>query len=133
MTRPAIVLIGLAYLLQATWVLEGGADLFFPRYQTVNAGESSCCSGACGCSAQKRALESCCCFPKKASTPKSSPGQPSSTKVRLSTVEESRCKGAPAAIADVTSQPAAPGPTQGPRPPFLTMRFEWPSRTPALP
>jgi len=113
MRRIAAVVLGTMYLLQATWLLEGGVDLILERVVTVTRSDTGiCCSGACGCGTVKKELQSCCCFPKSspwrasASTPK--------TKVLLSALEESRCNGMGGGLAVLGSLPAiAEAPFEG--------------------
>lgn len=133
MRRAGIVVLGLIYLLQASWLLEGGVDLLFPRFKVVTVDEVSCCSGACGCSTDKKSERNCCCYPKKKNPERPSSAQTPSKKVRLSAFEEANCKGTPAAMAALASHPAIPGPTIAPPAPQAAILIEFPTLTPPCP
>ena len=102
--RIAAVVLGTLYLLQATWLLEGGVDLLFPRVVLVKPDAASCCSGACGCRAEKKATKSCCCVPNKTRAPASA--SVPKVKIQLSAIEESHCQGIGGSLAVLGSLPA---------------------------
>ena len=110
MRRIAALVLGLAYLLQATWLLQGGVDLLFPRTQVVQAGATACCTNGCGCPVEARERKACCCYPNAAAD--ATDEKP--VEVRLSTIEEARCKGIQDAGTELDSLPALPGPALGP-------------------
>jgi hypothetical protein len=103
MKRSAALVLTIVHLLQAGWILQGGADLLFPRVQTVKAGETRCCSSGCGCPAEAQARKTCCCFPKPAA-PAAQPVQ-----VPISSFEEDHCRGVGGAVSMLVSQPAILG------------------------
>jgi hypothetical protein len=120
------------HLLQATWLLQGGIDLLFPRTVVVQAavGDESCCVGTCGCPADQQKRKSCCCFP--ADGPRQEPSS-EPVRVRLSAFEEAACSGAAAAVASLLQQPAVPAfpPALVPAP--AAVAFELPERRPLRP
>jgi hypothetical protein len=91
------------YLLQATWLLHAGADLLFPRVRVAVAGADACCTNACGCPAEARARNACCCV--KGAAPTAHPAAPRP----LNSIEEARCKGTEAAMAQAFTQPVVCG------------------------
>lgn len=110
MTRSAVGVLGLLYLLQATWLLEGGVDLLFPRFQEVQSTGSSCCRSACGCPEDVKARKSCCCVPSPKTSGESRAAEEVPRRVPVSALEEARCKGVQEAFLQLFSQPALPAP-----------------------
>lgn len=108
MRRGAALVLALVYLLQAGWILQGGADLLFPRVQTVKAGESRCCTSGCGCPVEAQKRKACCCFPKREAP------ETETTQVPVSSFEENRCRGVEGAVATLVSQPAILGVVEWP-------------------
>jgi hypothetical protein len=121
--RVATIVLGLAYLLQASWLLQGGADLLFPRTQVVKAGAATCCNSGCGCPEEAKERKSCCCFPQK---------ETSETRkaVPVSSFEEERCRGGGGAGTDLVSLPALAGPTMPLPIPSISIVFEAPTPAP---
>ncbi len=119
MRRAAALVLALVYLLQAAWVLQGGADLLFPRTRIVKAGESACCTSGCGCPADARDRKACCCYPEKQEAPSVADVQ-----VPVSSIEEARCKGLRDAASELLTLPALPGPAADLPPLDLQMHFE---------
>lgn len=92
------------YLLQATWLLHAGMDLFLPTAREAIAGATeSCCKSACGCPEDEKSVYGCCCAPDKASpAPAKKPSTPSF-------LEAARCKGVEAAMTQALNQPVVCG------------------------
>jgi hypothetical protein len=88
------------YLLQATWMLHAGVDLLLPRVRVVLARGEACCTNSCGCPEEARARDACCCV-KGAAPEAAHPKVPRP----VSSIEESRCKGVEAALAQALTQP----------------------------
>jgi len=89
------------YLLQATWLLHAGMDLFLlPTVRTAAADSSDgCCASACGCPDEVKLANGCCCnksLPVPAAPKKSAP---------RSALEEARCKGVQDAMTQAFTQP----------------------------
>jgi len=103
MNRGAALVLALVYLMQAGWILQGGADLLFPRIRTVKAGETRCCTSGCGCPAEAQQRKACCCYPAK--------DAPATTSVQvpISSFEEDHCRGVGGAVSMLESQPAMLG------------------------
>ena len=100
MRRPVTTLVLAAYyLLQATWLLHSGMDLFLPVVrQAVAASMDSCCNTACGCPEDVKRVKGCCCD-------KSAPAQAARKSAPRSTIEEARCKGMEQAMSQAFTQP----------------------------
>jgi len=92
------------YLLQATWLLHAGVDLVLPRVRVVLARAEACCTNSCGCPEESRARDACCCV-KGAAPEAAHPKVPRP----VSSLEESRCKGVEAALAQAFTQPVVCG------------------------
>jgi hypothetical protein len=103
--RLATVVLALFYLLQATWLLQGGVDLLFPRTKIVKPGSTDCCTSGCGCPEEAKARKRCCCYSGKDAAATTAP-----VEVPVSTLEEARCHGATETIFELISVPAHPGP-----------------------
>jgi len=98
--RLLTVVLTLFYLLQATWLLHAGADLLFsPKKSTAAA--SNC--GTCGCPDHDVPQKACCCFPHGA------PAKTASAPSPHSTLDEARCQGTEAAMAQALTQPVVSG------------------------
>lgn len=102
MRRAAALVLGLLYLLQAAWLLEGGADLLFPRTTIVQPGSTACCTNGCGCPEEAKQRKSCCCFPDKDMAAEAP------VEVPVSALEEARCHGSPETILELIEDPALP-------------------------
>lgn len=127
MRRVAALVLGIAYVLQASWLLQGGADLLFPRTTVLRAGATSCCTSGCGCPEEAKQRKSCCCFPD---------GAPSGAEERtlpVSSFEEERCRGGGGASAELVSLPALAGPTLPVLIPDVSRLFDAPTPAPAPP
>jgi len=97
--RLTTFLLAAFYLLQATWLLHAGADLLFPRVRVVAATPDHCCTNRCGCPEEARARKACCCVEGATETARPAAPRP------LSSIEEARCKGAEASMAQAFTQP----------------------------
>lgn len=98
--RLATSVLAAFYLLQGTWLLHAGMDLLLPSVrQAVAAATDSCCSAACGCPEDVKAVYGCCCSSGKiAQPPAHKPG-------KISFLEAARCKGVEAAMTQAFTQP----------------------------
>ncbi|HZE97473.1 MAG TPA: hypothetical protein VE981_10640 [Planctomycetota bacterium] len=97
--RRTTLLLAAFYLLQATWLLHAGVDLLFPRVQQMIAGADACCARRCGCPEEAQQRKTCCCA-------KESPGPDQTAVPRpASSIEEARCRGVEAAMAQAFTQP----------------------------
>jgi hypothetical protein len=98
--RLTTVVLAVFYLMQATWLLHAGVDLLLPSVREVAAAVAdACCSNACGCPEEVKAVQGCCCV-------KHAPTQtPQRKPARHSAIEEARCKGAEAAMTQAFTQP----------------------------
>ena len=108
MRRGSALVLTAFYLLQASWILQGGVDVLFPRTRLVKAGESACCTSGCGCPSEAQERKACCCYPKKESGP--APVASAPVPVPVSTLEEDHCRGTDGSMAGLLSAPALPGP-----------------------
>ena len=116
------------YLLQATWMLHAGVDLLLPRVRVVLARADACCTNACGCPEEARARDACCCV--KGATPETAhPKVPRP----VSSIEESRCKGVEAALAQAFTQPVVCGVARISLPQAATVDVVIPELHPFLP
>jgi hypothetical protein len=88
------------YLLQATWLLHAGADLVFPRLRILPVAADACCARACGCPEEAQRNRTCCCS-KESPAPKAAAPTPGP----VSSIEEARCRGVEAAMAQAFTQP----------------------------
>ena len=88
------------YLLQATWLLHAGADLVFPRLRVLAVAVDACCTRACGCPEEAQRNRTCCCS-KESPAPAAAAPAPAP----LSSIEEARCRGVEAAMAQAFTQP----------------------------
>ncbi|MBV8880475.1 MAG: hypothetical protein JO332_10955 [Planctomycetaceae bacterium] len=86
------------YLLQATWLLHAGVDVLFPRIQQLVSTPDACCARACGCPEEAQKAHACCCA-------KDQPAPVASAPAPISSIEEARCKGVEAAMAQAFTQP----------------------------
>ncbi len=126
MRRLSALVLGLAYLLQASWLLQGGADLLFPRTAVAKAGASTCCNSGCGCPEEAKERKSCCCFPNRQAA------EPGKT-VPLNSFEEERCRGGGGTSPELESLPAVAGPSLPVLIPESSRLFEAPVLAPAHP
>jgi len=101
--RLATSLLAGFYLLQATWLLHAGVDFVFPRLQKLAAAPDACCARACGCPEEAQRQKTCCCS-KEAPSPVNAPAP-----APLSSIEEARCRGVQAAMAQAFTQPVVCG------------------------
>jgi hypothetical protein len=124
MRRTLAIVLALVHLLQAGWILQGGVDLLFPRFQTVKAGVTRCCNSGCGCPTEAQQRKACCCFPKPAA-PATEP-----VEVPISSFEEDHCRGVGGAVSMLVSQPAILGVVGWPPPIEESSLFELPPKRP---
>ena len=89
------------YLLQATWLLHAGADLVFPRLRVLPVAADACCTRACGCPEEAQRNRTCCCS-KESPAPTTAAAR---TPAPISSIEEARCRGVEAAMAQAFTQP----------------------------
>ena len=101
MRRLTTFVLAAFYLLQGTWLLHAGMDLLLPSVrQAVAAATDSCCSAACGCPEDVKAVYGCCCA--KGAAAAAAPVQPPKAP---SFLEAARCKGVEAAMTQAFTQP----------------------------
>ncbi len=106
------------YVVQATWLLHAGVDLLLPSVRQVAAAVTdSCCSNACGCPEEVKAVQGCCCVKHAA------PQAPAKKPAQRSAIEEARCKGVEDAMTQAFTQPVVCA--------FATIGFPVLDRSPA--
>jgi hypothetical protein len=97
MTRKrAVLALAAFHLLLSTWLLPAGMDLLFSPGRPV-AAPPDCAS--CGCADHAAAARTCCCFPHEEATAAAPSPAPSSA------LDEARCRGVQAALAQALTQP----------------------------
>ena len=101
--RLATIALATFYLLQATWLLHAGVDFVFPRLQKLAASPDACCTRSCGCPEEAQRQKTCCCSKDAPSSTAASAPAP------LSSIEEARCRGVEAAMAQAFTQPVVCG------------------------
>lgn len=102
MNRRLTFVLAAFYLLQATWLLHAGVDYAFPRVRAVVVPDA-CCNSGCGCPEEARARNACCCVKDKAEAARPATPRP------VSSIEELRCRGVEAAVAQAFTQPVVCG------------------------
>ena len=129
--KASVLVLAGFHLLQATWLLQGGIDVLFPRTVEVQAvaKDDGCCVGTCGCPVREQKRKSCCCFP--AEGPRKAAAEP--VRLRLSAFEEAACSGAAEAVAALVHQPAIPAFPPVLLPDRTPVAFELPERKPPRP
>jgi hypothetical protein len=100
--RLATFVLAAFYVLQATWLLHAGVDFVFPRIQQLAAAPDACCARTCGCPEEARKQKTCCCAKETPSTATPAPKP-------VSSIEEARCRGVEAAMAQAFTQPVVCG------------------------
>jgi hypothetical protein len=114
------------YLLQATWLLHAGVDLLLPTVrEAASTVADSCCSNACGCPEEVKAVQGCCCIKTD-----EAPQHPTS---RHSAIEEARCKGVEQAMAQALTQPVVCGFAAVVRPVVAASSLSLPDIRPSIP
>jgi hypothetical protein len=116
------------YLLQATWLLHAGVDLVFPRLQQIVAAPDACCARACGCPEEAQRNGTCCCSKEAPAAP----AQASAPRP-VSSIEEARCRGAEAAMAQALTQPVVCGVAWVSLPDRIHSLVTIPERNPVIP
>src|SRR5438105_2181663 len=98
--RLTTCVLALFYLMQATWLLHAGMDLVLPAVREAAAAVGdSCCSNACGCPEDVKAVQGCCC--SKHAAAQAAPNKPAPR----SAIEEARCRGVQEAMTQALTQP----------------------------
>jgi len=98
--RLTTTVLAVFYLLQATWLLHAGADLVFPRLRVLAVAADACCTRACGCPEEAQRNRTCCCS-KESPAPTAAAPVPAP----IRSIEEARCRGVEAAMAQAFTQP----------------------------
>lgn len=124
MRRATIGVLAAFHLLQASWLLQGGVDLLFPRTALVQPGDESCCVGTCGCPEKEQKRKSCCCFPAKGVEIEAP------VRVPVTAMGERACEGDATSLAAFLHAPTLPLPAAAPLFVPQTFRLELPERRP---
>lgn len=115
------------YLLQATWLLHAGADLVFPRLRIAVAADA-CCTRACGCPEEAQRNRTCCCS-KDSPAPVAAAPAPAP----ISSIEEARCRGVEAAMAQAFTQPVVCSVAAVSLPGLILTHLPAPETSPSVP
>lgn len=105
MRKASVVLLAAVHLLQASWLLQGGIDVLFPRTAVVEApAADACCVGTCGCPVREQQRKACCCFPAQAPVPQAA----APVAVPILAFDEALCTGATGDVGPLLQSPAVP-------------------------